>query len=71
MSSTTDKIKGVANEVAGSAKEGVGKAVGSDKLRAEGAAQDLEGHAQKAVGDAKDAIKTAANKTDEQTNKQT
>ena len=26
MSSTTDKIKGVANEAAGSAKEGVGKA---------------------------------------------
>ncbi len=69
MSSTTDKIKGVANEVAGSVKEGVGKAVGSDKLRAEGAAQDLKGRAQKAVGDAKDAVKTAANKTAEQINK--
>jgi uncharacterized protein YjbJ (UPF0337 family) len=69
MNSTTDKIKGVANEVAGSVKEGVGKAVGSDELRAEGAAQDLKGHAQKAVGDAKDAVKTAANKTAEQINK--
>jgi uncharacterized protein YjbJ (UPF0337 family) len=69
MSSTTDKIKGVANETAGSAKEGVGKAVGSDKLRAEGAAQNLKGHAQKAVGDTKDAVKDVANKTAEQVNK--
>ncbi len=69
MSSTTDKIKGVANEVAGSVKEGVGKAVGSDKLRAEGAAQELKGKAQKAVGDAKDTWKDAANKTAEQVNK--
>jgi uncharacterized protein YjbJ (UPF0337 family) len=62
MSSTTDKIKGVANEAAGSAKEGVGKAVGSDKLRAEGAAQNLKGHAEKAVGDTKDAVKKVADK---------
>ena len=65
---TTDKIKGVANEAAGSVKEGVGKAVGSDKLRAEGAAQELKGHAQKAVGDAKDAVKTAVNKSAEHVN---
>jgi uncharacterized protein YjbJ (UPF0337 family) len=69
MSSTTDKIKGVANEAAGSVKQGVGKAVGSDKLRAEGAAQELKGHAQKAVGDTKDAVKHAANKSSEHINK--
>jgi uncharacterized protein YjbJ (UPF0337 family) len=69
MSSTTDKIKGTANEAAGQVKQGVGKAVGSDKLRAEGAAQELKGHAQKAVGDAKDAVKNAANKTAERVNK--
>ncbi len=69
MSSTTDKIKGVANEAAGSVKQGVGKAVGSDKLRAEGAAQELKGHAQKAVGDAKDAVKTVVNKSAEHVNK--
>jgi uncharacterized protein YjbJ (UPF0337 family) len=69
MSSTTDKIKGVANEAAGSTKEGIGKAVGSDKLRAEGAAQELKGHAQKAMGDAKDAVKHAANKAAEHVNK--
>ncbi len=69
MSSTTDKIKGVANEAAGSVKEGVGKAVGSDKLRADGAAQELKGHAQKAVVDAKETVKDAANKTAEHVNK--
>ena len=62
MNSTTDKIKGVANEAAGSAKEGVGKVVGSDKLSAEGAAQNLKGHAEKAVGDTKDAVKNVADK---------
>jgi uncharacterized protein YjbJ (UPF0337 family) len=36
--------------------------VGSDKLKAEGAAQELKGDAQKAVGDAKAAIKDGANK---------
>lgn len=62
MSSTTDKAKGIANETGGSVKEGIGKAVGSDKLRAEGAAQNLKGHAQKAVGDTKDAAKSVADK---------
>jgi uncharacterized protein YjbJ (UPF0337 family) len=69
MSSTTDKIKGVANEATGQVKQGVGKAVGSDKLRAEGAAQELKGHTEKAMGDAKDAVKNAANKTAEHANK--
>jgi uncharacterized protein YjbJ (UPF0337 family) len=69
MSSTVDKIKGAANEAAGQVKQGVGKAVGSDKLRAEGAAQELKGHAEKAVGDAKEAIKDAANRAAEHINK--
>lgn len=69
MSSTTDKIKGVSNEAAGHLKQGVGKAVGSEKLRAEGVAQDLNGHAQKAVGDAKSAVKDAANKAADHANK--
>ena len=69
MSSTTDKIKGLANEAAGHVKQGVGKAVGSEKLQAEGVAQELKGHTQKAVGDAKDAVKNAVNKTAEHMNK--
>jgi uncharacterized protein YjbJ (UPF0337 family) len=62
MSSTTDKIKGYANETAGKAKQGVGKAVGNDRLRSEDAAQEAKGDVQKTVGKAKDAIKGAADK---------
>lgn len=57
MSSTTDKIKGVANEVAGAVKEAAGKAVGNEKLQAEGIGQQVRGKVQTAVGDAKDAVK--------------
>ena len=35
MSGSTDKAAGMANEAAGKVKQGVGKAVGSDKLQAE------------------------------------
>jgi uncharacterized protein YjbJ (UPF0337 family) len=69
MSSTMDKVKGTANEAAGQVKQGVGKAVGSDKLRTEGAAQELKGHAQKTVGDAKEAVKEATNRAAEHVNK--
>jgi uncharacterized protein YjbJ (UPF0337 family) len=62
MTSTTDKIKGAANEAAGSIKKGVGDAVGNPKLEAEGAAQKLKGKVQGAVGDAKDAVKDAGKK---------
>jgi len=62
MGSTTDKIKGYANKAAGKVKQGVGKAVGNDRLRAKGAAQEVKGDAQKAVGKAKGAIKSAADK---------
>lgn len=61
MGSTTDKIKGYANEAAGNVKQGVGKAVGSEKLQAEGALQELKGEAQVAVGKAKKAVKDGAN----------
>lgn len=56
MSSTTDKIKGVANEVAGKAKQATGDVTGSGKLKAEGLAQQAKGEAQKSVGQAKDAV---------------
>ena len=62
MGSTTDKIKGYANEAAGKLKQGVGKAVGNDRLRAKGAAQEIKGDAQKSMGKAKGAIKNAADK---------
>lgn len=69
MSSTTDKIKGATNEAIGKAKQGLGDATGSDKLKAEGALQEAKGHGQKAVGDAKDAAKDAADKAADFVNK--
>jgi uncharacterized protein YjbJ (UPF0337 family) len=63
MGSTADKASGLANEAAGKVKQGIGNVVGSDKLKEEGAAQELKGDAQKATGDAKAAVKDAANKT--------
>jgi len=62
MTSTTDKIKGMANEAAGNVKQGVGKAVGSDKLEVEGAMQKAKGDAQQAAGKAKDAVKNVIDK---------
>jgi uncharacterized protein YjbJ (UPF0337 family) len=61
MGATTDKIKGVANEAIGKAKQGLGEATGSDRLQGEGAVQEIKGKGQKAVGDAKQATKDAVN----------
>jgi uncharacterized protein YjbJ (UPF0337 family) len=63
MGSTADKASGIANEVLGKVKQGAGKVIGSDKLEAEGAAQEIKGDAQRATGDVKQAVKDAANKT--------
>ena len=63
MGSTADKVKGVTNEALGKAKQGVGEAVGSDRLQGEGAIQEVKGKGQKAIGDAKQAVKDAVNKS--------
>lgn len=62
MSSTTDKIKGAANEALGKAKQGLGDVTGNDKLKTEGAAQELKGKTQSTVGGAKDTVKSATDK---------
>jgi uncharacterized protein YjbJ (UPF0337 family) len=62
MSSITDKIKGVANEVVGTVKEAAGHALGDEKLEVEGSAQKLKGKAQETLGDAKDAVKKVIDK---------
>ena len=59
MGSTSDKISGTANEVAGKVKQGLGKATGNNRLRAEGAAQETKGKIQSTIGKAKDAVKGA------------
>ena len=47
------------NEAIGKAKQGVGEATGSDRLKGEGADQEIKGKGQQAMGDAKDAAKEA------------
>ena len=63
MTSTTDRIIGAANEVAGALKQAVGEAVGNPRLEIEGAAQRVKGQAQTSLGEAKDAVKKFINKT--------
>jgi uncharacterized protein YjbJ (UPF0337 family) len=63
MSGTTDKLKGLANEAIGKAKQGLGEVTGSDKLKAEGVAQEAEGETQQAIGNAKNATKDAIDTT--------
>ncbi|MBN9320403.1 MAG: CsbD family protein [Caulobacterales bacterium] len=50
-----DEAIGAAKDIKGSAKEGIGKATGNDRLAAEGAAERVEGKVQKGVGALKDA----------------
>ena len=69
MGHVADKVKGNANEAIGKAKQGVGVAIGSDRLQGEGAIQEVKGKGQKAVGDAKEATKDAVNKAAAAANK--
>ncbi|AZF22976.1 CsbD family protein [Pseudomonas sp. R3-52-08] len=59
MGSTSDKVKGMANEAVGNVKQGVGKATDNDKMQVEGVIQEKKGEAQQAVGKTKDAVKKA------------
>jgi uncharacterized protein YjbJ (UPF0337 family) len=69
MGATTDKVKGATNEAIGKAKQGIGEAVGSDRMQGEGAIQEVKGKGQQTLGDAKDATKDAVNKTAAAANK--
>jgi uncharacterized protein YjbJ (UPF0337 family) len=62
MTSTTDKIKGTANEIVGKGKQAVGKSVGNESLQGEGAAQEIKGKAQNLKADVKDAFKKGVDK---------
>ena len=52
-------IEGSVQKAVGSAKEGLGKAVGNEKLQAEGLADRAVGTAKEGVGKAQDAINKA------------
>ena len=54
-----DEAKGAAKDIAGSVKEGIGKATGNERLQAEGVAERVEGKLQKGVGALKDAARDA------------
>ena len=62
MSSTSDKIKGMANEAAGNVKQAVGKTVGNKHMEAEGIVQERKGEVQQAVGKGKAALKNVIDK---------
>ena len=62
MSSTSDKIEGIGNQVAGRVKQAAGDIAGKPELRQEGIAQENVGVAQKAIGDAKAAVKNVIDK---------
>lgn len=69
MGATADKAKGTINEAIGKAKKGIGEAVGSDRMKSEGAGQEIKGDAQQALGKAKDAVKGVANKVADEANR--
>ncbi len=60
--STTDKIKGVANEAAGNVRQAVGRALGDSEMEAKGLVQEKKGEAQQLKGDAKDTVKDGVDK---------
>ena len=57
-----DRIAGAAKQAKGAVKEAVGKAVGDNKLVAEGKSDKVEGKVQNAVGGLKDAVRDAVKK---------
>jgi len=52
-----ERIKGSAQQQKGALKEGAGKILGDEKLKAEGKMDKAEGKIRNAVGSAKDAIR--------------
>jgi len=54
-----EHVKGAADKAKGAVKEAVGKAVGNDRLRAEGEIDKAKGELHNVAGDVKDAVKKA------------
>ncbi|HZY51087.1 MAG TPA: CsbD family protein [Devosia sp.] len=52
-----NRIKGSVKQVAGGAKQAIGKATGDKKLEAEGIVQKVEGKVQSAIGGLKDTLR--------------
>jgi uncharacterized protein YjbJ (UPF0337 family) len=54
-----DRVKGAAKTVTGKAKTAAGKALGDEKLKNEGRADQVKGKAQNVVGGIKDKVREA------------
>ena len=54
-----DRVKGAAKNIAGKAKTTVGKALGDEKLKNEGRADQVKGKVQNVVGGIKDTAREA------------
>jgi uncharacterized protein YjbJ (UPF0337 family) len=52
-----ERMKGIAQRQKGAVKEGMGKILGDEKLKAEGKMDKAEGKVRNAVGSTKDAIR--------------
>ena len=59
-----DRVEGAARNVGGKIKEGVGKAVGDEKLKREGQAEQVKGKAENAIGGIKDKAREELRKKD-------
>jgi len=57
-----DRVEGAAKTTVGKMKETAGKALGDQKMEAEGKMKKTEGKIQNAMGGAKDSIRDAAKK---------
>ena len=55
-----DRMKGIAQQQTGAVKEGLGKILGDEKLKAEGKMDKAEGKVRNAIGSTKDAIRDLA-----------
>jgi uncharacterized protein YjbJ (UPF0337 family) len=52
-----DRVKGAARNVGGKVKEGIGRAVGDEKLKREGQADQVTGKVENTVGGLKDEVR--------------
>lgn len=59
-----DRVKGIIDEVTGSAKRKTGELTGNTQLRVEGMAQQVKGKAENAWGTTKDAVHDAIQGTE-------
>jgi uncharacterized protein YjbJ (UPF0337 family) len=57
-----DQIAGTAKQAKGAVKDAAGKAVGNERLQAEGKADKVAGKVQKGYGDAKEEVRDALKK---------